>query len=79
MYAGGTSGIATFPIQNCESYLLCEKCIKLKDPYCAWSTSNGKCMQVKHLTPSDRLQDLLNGDESMCPKGMSYSAELCYN
>ncbi|XP_057306688.1 semaphorin-1A-like isoform X1 [Hydractinia symbiolongicarpus] len=68
VYAAGDSGVAAFPVHHCESYWLCKDCVQIKDPYCAWSMKENRCMEATKLDPLERIQDLRSGNAIRCPK-----------
>ncbi|XP_067928823.1 semaphorin-1A-like isoform X2 [Watersipora subatra] len=60
-------------IEKCHMYEDCDSCFGVRDPYCYWSPSIGKCVSTTH-TVSDKYQDLSSGRSSLCPAPTTTSA-----
>ncbi|XP_042542734.1 semaphorin-4D-like [Dipodomys spectabilis] len=68
IYAGSHAGVVQVPLAFCRKHSSCEDCVLARDPYCAWSPTEGTC-EVLHETQGPNrgwIQDL-NGNVSSCP------------
>lgn len=55
--------IKSISLHRCDRHKSCGDCVALQDPYCAWH--GDKCTSGT----SRGVQDVLNGDTSLCPDG----------
>ncbi|XP_061093895.1 semaphorin-4E-like [Conger conger] len=74
LYAGTETAVVQMALSECGRYSSCQDCVLARDPYCAWDATAALCAAVSSLdSTSDRslIQDLINGDESLCPDSES--------
>ncbi|XP_048194719.1 semaphorin-4D-like [Perognathus longimembris pacificus] len=68
-YASCNSGVVQVPLAFCRKHSSCEECVLARDPYCAWSPSEGACVALPEAQGCTRrtcIQDM-SGDVSSCP------------
>ncbi|KAM6202403.1 semaphorin-4B [Rhynchocyon petersi] len=79
LYAASYSGIVQVPVANCSLYQNCGDCVLARDPYCAWSGSSCRHINIQQPELASRLgiQDIDKADaKNLCgssfPKGRIY-------
>lgn len=76
IFIGTESNIYRIPVQSCSDYTTCVSCIKAKDPYCAFSKHSLSCAPTDQAGDSSRyIQDLENGDSSLCSEFVPVSGQ----
>uniref|UniRef100_A0A667YLL1 Sema domain-containing protein n=1 Tax=Myripristis murdjan TaxID=586833 RepID=A0A667YLL1_9TELE len=65
LYTGFNDEIIQLNTRDCSRYKFCSDCVLARDPYCGWDMVQQRC------TISSEIQDIADGDVSMCPKSDS--------
>ncbi|XP_048203624.1 semaphorin-4D-like [Perognathus longimembris pacificus] len=71
-YASCNSEVVQVPLAFCRKHSSCEECVLARDPYCAWSPSEGACVALPEAQDCTSrywtcIQDM-SGDVSSCPR-----------
>ncbi|XP_036909488.1 semaphorin-4B isoform X1 [Sturnira hondurensis] len=66
LYAASHLGVVQVPVANCGLYLSCGDCLLARDPYCAWSGSRCRNLNLYHPEAASRpwVQDIERADAS---------------
>ncbi|XP_077455799.1 semaphorin-4A-like [Stigmatopora argus] len=76
MFVGSWGGVTAVPVARCSAHATCGRCLFARDPFCGWSQSARRCLQLdrEHQRPQDTPQgddlfQLLEGGDvrNVCP------------
>ncbi|XP_029920673.1 semaphorin-4E-like [Myripristis murdjan] len=68
LYTGFNDLIIQLNTRDCSRYKFCSDCVLARDPYCGWDMVQQRCTSVAGLQSGSVIQDIADGDVSMCPK-----------
>uniref|UniRef100_A0A667XEX1 Semaphorin-1A n=1 Tax=Myripristis murdjan TaxID=586833 RepID=A0A667XEX1_9TELE len=71
LYTGFNDLIIQLNTRDCSRYKFCSDCVLARDPYCGWDMVQQRCTSVAGLQSGSVIQDIADGDVSMCPKSDS--------
>ncbi|CAM9983506.1 unnamed protein product [Lampetra fluviatilis] len=67
LYVAASSGVAQLSLHGCAMHGGCERCLLVRDPFCAWDTSRSLCTAVRAGdSPRSLLQNLTHEDAQAC-------------
>uniref|UniRef100_A0A8C3JE50 Plexin-B2 n=1 Tax=Calidris pygmaea TaxID=425635 RepID=A0A8C3JE50_9CHAR len=66
LYVMTTDKVHRLPVQNCQEYSDCEKCIQARDPYCGWCVREGRCTKKTDCGTADKENHWLWSPSGTC-------------
>ncbi|XP_014819489.1 PREDICTED: plexin-B2 [Calidris pugnax] len=66
LYVMTTDKVHRLPVQNCQDYSDCEKCIQARDPYCGWCVREGRCTKKTDCGTADKENHWLWSPSGTC-------------
>ncbi|XP_057691240.1 semaphorin-4B-like isoform X2 [Corythoichthys intestinalis] len=57
MFVGSWSAVTAVPVARCSAYTTCGRCLISRDPFCGWSQSGKRCVQLEHQKPQDTEEE----------------------
>ncbi|XP_023208454.1 semaphorin-4E-like [Xiphophorus maculatus] len=67
LYSATRTAVAQLSVRDCSRYTSCADCLIARDPYCGWDHLKGLCAAVAGASNFSMIQNLIDGDATMCP------------
>ncbi|XP_027856398.1 semaphorin-4E-like isoform X2 [Xiphophorus couchianus] len=76
LYSATRTAVAQLSVRDCSRYTSCADCLIARDPYCGWDHLKGLCAAVAGASNFSMIQNLIDGDATMCPSSHSVSMQI---
>lgn len=71
LFIGTETQLRIIPVDNCQEFTSCQKCVGIRDPHCSWNSNTQECVNAESQgRRPELLQDITRGSIEQCPAGM---------